>query len=298
MTAPITAVLVLYRVEAEASPCFQSLRRALLDLQVSPDAFSLLLYDNSPEPAAATPQFPAMLRYLHDAANGGVAAAYNAGLDVARGNGSSWLLLLDQDTALTTEYLRELLALTESVPEQTVAIIPRLMQDGMLHSPQRIPRLSHRPLPTRVTGLLPLEVTAFNSGAAIRVSALGRFPEHYWLDFLDHAVFHELQAHGGKVWLMDAELQHSLSTERLGTDASLDRYRNVVLAERDFYSEYGSFVDRLFHRLRRLKQTAGQLLKVPDKRFALLSARAAFGLLGPTPPRPVRSSAGQASSDR
>jgi len=250
---------------------------------LSPD-FTLLLYDNSPEPQPA-PGFPATLLYRHDRTNGGVAAAYNAGLEQAQRDGSAWLLLLDQDTALTQVYLHELRLLTRTVPAEAVAIVPRLTQDGNTHSPHKPLRLSHHPVPEGLAGLLPKKVCAFNSGAAIRVRAIQRFPERYWLDFLDHAVFHELQASGGRIWLMKAHLPHRLSTMHLGAEASLGRYRNVLQAERDFYRDYGSPADRLFYHLRRMKQTAGHLLKVRDKRFALLSARAALGLLGPTLPR-------------
>ncbi len=279
----IVAILVLYRVALEQSACFLSLREALATSEQL-DGFTLLVYDNSP--ASGRPaSFPATLLYRHDAANGGVAAAYNAGLQEARANGSEWLLLLDQDTAVTFDYLHELRDCIRTVEPTIAAIVPRLVQNGETHSPQTLPRLSHRSLPESLTGLLSIPVTAFNSGAALRVARIERFPKRYWLDFLDHAVFHELQANGGHIWLMHARLSHSLSTEDLGGDASLSRYLNVLQAERDFYRQYGSTSDIAFYHLRRLKQALGQLLKVRDKRFAKLSARAALGLLPPTPPR-------------
>lgn len=283
----ITAVLVLYRMQLQDSRCFQSLTHSLREAG-SADRVTLFVHDNSP---ASTPvaevarTFPGTLHYQHDSSNGGVAAGYNAALAAARSNGSSWLLLLDQDTELTPEYLEELLSATEDVPKWVVAIIPRLMQNGATHSPQHLPRLSHRPLDEHVSGLLPHEITAYNSGAALRVSAIECFPPRYWLDFLDHAVFHQLQSAGGRVWLLRAGLSHQLSTESLGTEASLDRYHNVLQAERDFYTDYGSPSDRAWYHLRRVKQAAGELLKVRDKRFALLSLRAALGILPPTPPR-------------
>ncbi len=280
----MTAVLVLYRLEAQRSPCFLSLKQAVATMSLPPDRFTLLLYDNSTE-ASILPDFPANIRLLHNPTNGGVAAAYNAGLHEARTNGSRWLLLLDQDTALTSEYLDELRRSMETVPADVVAIIPRLVQDGHTHSPQHLPRLSHRPFADSLAGKLEDKVSAFNSGAAVRVDAIRQFPGRYWLDFLDHAVFHELQASDGRIWLMHARLEHRLSTQRLGEEASVSRYLNVLQAERDFYQQYGSAADKLFYRLRRTKQTAGQLLKVPDKRFALLSARAALGLLPATPAR-------------
>ena len=283
MQPKLTAVLVLYRVLLEQSTCFLSLRQ-VLGAAANISEFSLLVYDNSPEAGGAA-EFPATLTYRHDVSNGGVAAAYNAGLQAAQENGSQWLLLLDQDTAITREYLTELRACMASVPAEVAAIIPRLTEDGQTHSPQTLPRLSHQTLPESLTGLLSMKVSVFNSGAALRVAAVQRFPERYWLDFLDHATFHELQAAGGRIWLIRTRLEHRLSTQRLGEDASLGRYLNVLQAERDFYREYGSTSDIFFYRLRRLKQTAGQFLKISDKGFAKLSARAAFGLLPPTPQR-------------
>lgn len=289
MPVGLTAVLVLYRTQLGDSRCYLSL---LKSLEKAGDAgnVTLFVYDNSPETGAAAASdaagsFPGTLLYQHDPANGGVAAAYNAGLAEARRNGSHWLLLLDQDTELTREYFEELLSATHTVPERVAAIVPRLLQNGVIHSPQHLPRLSHRPLDPSTAGLLPVQVTAFNSGAALRVAALDGFPARYWLDFLDHAVFHALQAAGGRIWLLRAALEHHLSTEQLGVEASIARYRNVLLAERDFYREYGSIPDRVFYHLRRGKQTVGHMLKVPDKQFALLSLRAALGVLPRTPPR-------------
>jgi GT2 family glycosyltransferase len=279
-----TAVLVLYQLTAESSECFLSLR-AWLEQAPSAETFTLLLYDNSPAPATELPSFPGTLIYRHNGSNGGVAAAYNTGLALARENDSPWLMLLDQDTRLSYEYFEELRRTIPDVPQTVTVIIPRLVQDGHTHSPHRLPRLSHRRLPEDMTGVLPRDVSAFNSGAVLRVSAVQTFPERYWLDFLDHVVFHQLQANGGRIWLMHTRLEHRLSTQSLGTEASIERYRNVLLAERDFYRDFGSPADRLFYHLRRAKQTAGHLLKVKDKRFAWMSARAAFGLLGPTPPR-------------
>ena len=287
MSGGITAVLVLYGMRADESTCFRSLAKALTTVGLA-ERFRLLLWDNSPI-ASEAPAFVLPVEYQHDPRNGGVAAAYNAGLQRARHHGSDWILLLDQDTALTPDYLAELAAAMCEAPAGVAAIVPRLTQGGQTHSPQRLPRLSHRPLPEETSGILPMKVSAFNSGAAIRVSALKRFPERYWLDFLDHAVFHELQAAGGCIYLLHARLEHRLSTQRLGDEASLGRYRNVLQAERDFYREYGSAVDRFFYHLRRGKQTVGHLLKVRDKRFALLSAQAALGLLPRTPARQVES---------
>ena len=277
---PIVSVLVLYRLAPAAS---ETLRTLLSALAVHPELapqLTLLIYDNSPA-AQPVPPLPVEHVYHSDPANPGLAAAYNAGLQLAAEQGAPWLMLLDQDTALTPEYLAQAFTLTRTAGADVAALVPRLSQAGHIHSPHRLPHLSHRPLPDGLTGTVAEEISAFNSAALVRVSAvqaIGGFPTEFPLDFLDHALFARLQHAGERLYILPATLRHDLSTTRLGGDASLARYRKVLEAERRFYAQPG-VSGHAWYRLRRLKQTAGHLVKVADKRFAWWDLRAAFGLL-------------------
>ena len=277
----IAAVLVLYKRGPEQSETFRSLRAGLRERPALAAQFSLQLYDNSPQ-AHPIPALAICVDYTWDAANPGLAQAYNAGLRHALKDGAEWLLLLDQDTVLTPEYLSELAASAASADAGVCALVPKLVHDGGgVHSPHLPPRLSHRPIAVAFTGIAPDQVAAFNSGALMRVSAveaIGGFPASFPLDFLDHAVFSALQSRGGKVYVLKAALEHDLSTMTLGGDASLARYRKVLAAERAFYTQAGG-TPALWYRLRRLKQCAGHVLKQRDKRFALVDLQAALGLL-------------------
>lgn len=279
MNPGIQVVLVLYKLQLAESPAWQSLQSIAATLDPR-QLVSLLVYDNSPEPQ---PPLPSMIptRYVSDVTNSGLARAYNTALELADEHRSSWLLVLDQDTVLTAEYWAELTKVLPDLPQQVAAVVPRLLERRFVHSPTHLPRLKHVPV-TSPSGLLPTPVTAFNSGVLFRVAALtagGGFDARFPLEFSDHAIFHRLQAEGGRVWLMEACLEHRLSTYQLGMDAKVERYLTMLRAERNFYHEYGTTLDRLFYRMRRAKQSIGQLLQVPDKRFALLSVRAALGLL-------------------
>ena len=75
--------------------------------------FSLLLYDNSPEPQTPLPS-SLPVTYEHDASNRGLAYAYNYALKRAAELQIEWLLLLDQDTGVTREYLMEAAELVAS----------------------------------------------------------------------------------------------------------------------------------------------------------------------------------------
>ncbi len=275
----VTAVLVLYRMAPEQSPTFLSLREILLADPGLAVQLTLLVYDNSPG-HHALPPLPCPADYRHDRANPGLAAAYNVALARAQASHSPWLLLLDQDTVLTAEWLAEALAALRQVPAQVDAVLPNLVQAGRVHSPHLLPRLSTPPLPPALHGIPARAITAFNSAALLRVQALeriGGFPTSFPLDFLDHAVFDLLASTGSKFYLLRARLTHDLSTSTLGGDASLARYRNILAAELRFYRR-ASGAHAGWHRLRRLKQAVGHLLKVRDKRFAWQDLRAALGL--------------------
>lgn len=277
----LVAVLVLYRRAPAASESLTTLAEALAAEEALGDGMRLLMHDNSPV-AQEAPELPIETRYNSDPSNPGLAAAYNSGLAWAREVGAEWLLLLDQDTVLTREYLEELREVLPEMPAEVWAVVPKLVYAKGVHSPHFPPRLSHRKVSAEFRGMAMEEVSAFNSGAAMRVSAVeavGGFPGRFPMEYLDHAMFHALQAAGGRVWVMGSALGHDLSTMHLDGAASLTRYRRMLLGEREFYRGL-RWADRVWYRLRRVKQSLGHLVKVRDKRFAVWDLRAAAGALG------------------
>ena len=281
----ILAVMVLYKRTPEESETFTSLHGLL---QKRPDlagAMSLLVYDNSPI-AQEIPLLPIATRYITDTDNGGLVPAYNVGLRLADEVGAEWLLLLDHDTLLTEAYLTELISTVPDVEAGVCALLPKLVREGQedrVISPHFIPRLTHQGIDTTFRGAAMEELSAFNSAAALRVSAvkaIGGFPTKHSIEFLDHTVFRQLQMSGGKIWVMGSSLPHQHSATELDGGVSLERYKNILYAERDFYKNWGNGPDRIWYHLRRLKQSVGHLLKAKNKQFAMWDLRAAIGALG------------------
>lgn len=271
----IQCVLVIYRVAIHESESFQTLSAALLANKDLAVRTSLLVYDNSPEatPLELPAELCAELRYQHNATNGGLAIAYNSALRLAEETGCTWLWLFDQDTTIVPGLLAAVYAAIDGRTAPDVnAIVPRLVQDGVLLSPVAVRRFRYQRLPMKVMGTQSVEVTALNSCACLRVSALQAiqgFPQRYWLDFLDHAVFHRLQKRGGKTLVLDISISHRLSTNNLRKESSPRRYGNVLDAEWQFVLETGWGGGRLFHRLRLLKRAARTLLVLREPAFAL-----------------------------
>jgi GT2 family glycosyltransferase len=243
---------------------------------------ALLIYDNSPDQQEANLDhwnFGAV-EYHHASENGGLASAYNQALSKAIEADAEWLLLLDQDTVLTPALFPAVFETIESPPMPEIcAIVPKLARHGKVLSPQIVGRFHNHDFPSAFLGTYNGQITALNSAACMRTQALvaiGRFPREYWLDFLDHIIFHRLQAAGGKVLILNIVLEHSLSLHNLEAEMSIDRYVNVLSAEWKFIRETGSGGGPLIHRLRLLKRALAHTTKLHNKAYAVKALRAAL----------------------
>jgi GT2 family glycosyltransferase len=288
--AHFTAVVVLYGQSPDQSEALSSLLHLVAGRPDAAQRISLIIHDNSPTRHELSISSPLDTRYIHDGQNAGLARAYNAALERARAQGSTWLLLLDQDTRLSSQYLDELLKTSESVAgiSEVSAIVPKLWAGKRFYSPDA-PFLfqmrqqftdEHFAVDEHVTGMATQPLTAYNSGAALRVSALeqiGGFPEDFWLDYLDHAVFQQLQLNGHRLWVMRTVLQQNLSHMNLDA-VPMSRHWSVLAAQTRFVLRFGSASDRLFFRWWLLKTSRTYLACCSDKRVWRMRAAQAFRL--------------------
>src|SRR5688572_10513215 len=98
----ILFVIVLYKTRPEESAAYSSLLHVAEESSAVPAIF---LYDNSPQACATNHK---NIIYRHDPRNSGVAKAYNEAFLVACERQKKWMLLLDQDTTLHVDFLKEL----------------------------------------------------------------------------------------------------------------------------------------------------------------------------------------------
>jgi GT2 family glycosyltransferase len=301
----ILTVVVLYNCEPSQSQSFCALLQILNENADLATHFSLVLYDNSPQPQkyAMPASFP--IHYVHDPANGGLASAYNFALARAESEQCEWLLLLDQDTSPTREFIVELLEAASTLHAQpdVAAIIPKLMVNGVVHSPaipfieqlRRQFRPPKQPIGQDVVGILQQHMCPYNSGSTLRVSAVrsvGGFPQEFWLDYLDHAVFHALLLRGYRVYMMLATLVHDASYGNLDR-IPFWRLHNVLMAQSLYVKKRGNLADRLLYRVwllrysRNLRQSCNDPRIWRETMLQALLFRVPKGL-GPTsPPAPM-----------
>lgn len=286
---PVLAVIVLHRRVPSQSETVCSLGQIL---KTNPDlekSFSVIIYDNSPQQQGGevAANFPVPVLYKHDPTNPGLAPAYNFALGIAGENQHEWLLLLDQDTPVTYGFLTELIACAKTLrlQPQVGAIVPKLLVDGKIYSPlahfidhlRHQYRRSNHAVSRQMAGLQDGRLSAYNSGAALRVQALqsiGGFPQEYWLDYLDHAVFHALFVRGYRLYVLRTEIKHDASQAAMGHVPAW-RQRNLLLAQSRFVQQTGNILDRLLYRIWLLRYSGSLWIRHPDKHLwkeALLKA--------------------------
>ncbi len=257
----ILAAIVLYRMPARQSPAFCSLREIMRESAAAADAVRIAVFDNSPDFQESPDDFAGT--YHRDPTNPGLAKPYNMALQVAADSGIPWLLLLDQDTTVTPGYIAEVLRTVDTVAKDSSigVLAPKLVERQTVQSPHYPPSFLYaEPVDSSFYGLAQTEVHIFNSGSVLRVSALlaaGGFALEFPLDFLDHVTLHNLQAQGAKLFVLRAQLEHELSTNRpkiSGKLAFTPREYNIHKAERAYYRLYGTPRQRLYFRLRYLRK--------------------------------------------
>jgi GT2 family glycosyltransferase len=251
----ILPILVLYNTRLCHSETYQtfvaSSRHSLADPAM------IAIYDNSPIPQVNPGEEAHLLAYKHDPANSGLAAAYNWALDAAKARGISWLLLLDQDSTLPSQFLESYL-LQISLhhrDDDVVAIVPVIRSGGLVVSPMRVGFGRLKPLPDFSVGIQSAEITAINSGTAIRcdfVRSIGGFNGAYWLDYLDHWLFHRIYVAGRRVSVSQCLIEHKLSVQDYRHSVSTARYRSILSGEAGFITTHKSRAEVPIYLLRLL----------------------------------------------
>lgn len=255
----------------------QGLASALAADPALAQAYEVLVWDNSPEPLP-DPQVNAHLNvpftYRHSQENAGVAGAYNGAMEFALTRGQPWMLLLDQDSAVSAPFLALLRArAAELEPRSEIAAIaPRIEVGSIVMSPKRFLFNRTRPYPNGTSGVLTGEPTVINSGCLLRTGALreaGGFGANFWLDYADIDLFHRLYLRGKRVWYApEAEMQHEMSVMDYDRLMAPWRYRNLLIAESAFFDQYKGWLEGWGHNLKLLRRIAAQQIKYKNKQFS------------------------------
>lgn len=240
----IFIVIVLYKTRLEESKTIQSLESVLKE------TVNLLVYDNSPIRQYACTNFMLNkfnVHYYHDQTNSGLSTAYNLAINLAKEFNIPWLLLLDQDTTFTKNYIEEILSLEiGKMPENIVAIIPKTISSSneMLISPCKMLLGGiWKPIKNIQSGILNTKVSAINSGSILKIvyiDSINGFSLKYTLDMLDHWYYRRIFEDNKAVYLMHSCIYQDLSVfGNFEENVSLARYQQMLNSEMVYIKEDG-----------------------------------------------------------
>ncbi|KIO66311.1 hypothetical protein B4064_2274 [Caldibacillus thermoamylovorans] len=278
----ITAVVVLYKESITSSKSCSSLGEILLNNDDYRKQMNIVIYDNSPDPHELPANFSKLdIEYVHDPRNLGISTAYNYGLKVANEYKSEWLLLLDHDTKLTKNFIDKILN-SDNLNANIGAIVPVVGCNNDIISPVFSNTLQPLKVERPSIGIHKEEpIMAINSGSLINLSFLKEingFNNEFPLDYLDHWLFYMIFDRGYCVQVIDEKIEHDLSVMDY-SKVSLERYKIIANAERNFYQKYKTSMFNSYKK-QLIKRLLKQILLVKNKKIALYTLRMLLSLKG------------------
>ncbi|AOI80436.1 MULTISPECIES: glycosyltransferase family 2 protein [Burkholderia] len=216
---------------------------------------------------------------------GGIAGAFNAGVEFLIGRGCDVFFIFDQDSYVPDDYFDRMLAGCARVGDSRFLVGPRIFNRNFQRD---LPLFTVRRWSAQITpihggahGLLSCSVI-ISSGTAISLDAyraLGRFREDFFIDHVDAEYCMRAQAHGVPVCVnADVSLPHELGSPsaqqhwprvEIFDQSPLRHYyaaRNCILVARDYWRRYPAM---LLINLITLKHVAFVLLHARNKRLKL-----------------------------
>jgi GT2 family glycosyltransferase len=273
----ILAVVVLYKQAPKQSQTIQSLIQVFNRNAGLNDSVRVLLWDNSPVPASDV-SLPFRFELSYGGHNVGTSGAYNHAMELAESLACPWLLLLDQDTTVSEEFLRAMIRYGEQFEQvaEVATVVPFIFSHGALVSPRRMLRFNRmQQIPVTFCGLCKDKAYAVNSATLLRVAALkevGGYSDEFWLDLSDVYVFQALHRKGKYMYVAcDLHVEHSIASMDFDKEMSPERYRNFLAAESAYIDLFLSPVERSAQLLRLFARTLRQYGRYENKIFSKIA---------------------------
>jgi len=280
MNNSVEIVLVLYKTSLLDSLTYQSFTKNIKNKSIE---FELIIYNNSPEINIETDK---SYFVVNSKANDMLSGAYNFALERALNKKWKWLLLFDQDTNITEEYIIEIEKFLnkKQVPDY-VAIVPILFKEKLhlspvSYSPRLGPFYFFKPI-SKVNPESNHCITAFNSATMLDVSfieSIGGFSEAYPLDMLDHWYFYQIYKEKRKVLILNSKLEQNLSLIDMDNSMNLTRYKGYLESLEQFAYEL-KFPTLLLLILKMFHLLLSQLFSSKRRKFFQTTITVMFGFL-------------------
>lgn len=245
----ILIAIVLYKCSIENSESINSIVGYMNQRSISNEV-EIHVFDNSEEKQINSDD---RLIFHANQKNCYLSENYNTALKHCVENNFDWLVLLDQDTKCTTEYLD--IVLNGNLDDKKAAFVPEIYSpDGNKIAPYTVGLGFRKKFKIKRKS----KKYSINSATILNVryfyKKIHSFSEEYPLDFLDHWYFHKINGLGGEIGLIDALITHDLSVAHKVFAVSAERYENILKAEQKFmYCELEP-ADRIFYKLNLIRR--------------------------------------------
>lgn len=233
----ITICLVAYSKKYSDTLAYQSLLNLSIETQ---QQVNLIVFDNGKLPDRTIKphcQLNQFVYYFNEESERGTRIAYQFALD---NTDDKWLLLLDDDTKLTENYLKLLFKQIQLKRQDVVAFTPIIKsEEGIQISPTQSNGLQSLHFPLKA-GDYSENITGISSGLVLNtdfLKSIDGFHAPFVLDYLDHWLFYKIVSEGKKVSVLDVDMLHHLSVMDL-TTVSKTRYQSIFESEYLFYRTF------------------------------------------------------------
>ena len=223
----LTVCLVAYSKEFTQTESFKSLDNLSYSIKKS---LNLIVFDNGRREVTEykLPEgFSSVSYYFNkEMIERGTRIAYQYALD---NMADSWLMLLDDDTSITDNYI--LKVLKEISNTQVEALCPLIFDEQVQLSPTDSDTVKSLNFP-KGSGIYSKNITGISSGLVLSkefMLEIGGFTKEFPLDYLDHWVFWQLRDRKKKIKVIDEIVQHQLSEKR---------FYSIFSSEYLFYKKY------------------------------------------------------------
>ncbi len=201
--------------------------------------------------------------YVSMHGNKGLSKAYNEGLKNIPCSKDDYVLLLDDDTALTDEYMQAVFKCIKSKKDIYIPIVkttnmlmsPVISKDGCIYPIKEMDQIHDS------------TISAINSGMVICTDVFKdyQYPEPMFLDYVDHAFMLEMNRRHKQIEVMNVTVFQSFSVDEFNKVAEKNRFK---IFKKDIAYYYKELVkNRKFYLYILLKRKIRLILKYRDVRI-------------------------------
>jgi GT2 family glycosyltransferase len=230
-------VVVLYEMSVSRSLTLCSLlqRRDLLRDR----GINILVIDNTPGVKPESLTLESEIQYISFGENRGLANAYQLAFLSAKAESCRFLVLLDQDSEITADFICALDDVVDNCRSSSIGIwCPDVFSCGKPISPYSLnvigwPNFSPRRDADGLYAINSFSVVDMNF-----IEHIGGFDTFYWLDCLDLWLYERARQTGCKIGRLNTRVSHDLSL--VSGKISLARLNSIAYYQACFAAEYGN----------------------------------------------------------